>query len=82
MFLGFSQIVTETLPALQELKKEGLVRAVGITGLPLDIYPYVLDKQVFRVATDVAMQLDSVTFSELVLCPDSAAPAAAGLAHN
>ena len=32
MFLGFSQIVTETLPALQELKKEGLVRAVGITG--------------------------------------------------
>lgn len=38
------QIVTKTLPALQELKKEGLVRAIGITGLPLDIYPYVLDR--------------------------------------
>ena len=38
------QIVTETLPALQKLKKEGLVRAIGITGLPLDIYSYVLDR--------------------------------------
>ncbi len=39
-----TQIVTETLPALQELKKEGLVRHIGITGLPLDIYSYILDR--------------------------------------
>lgn len=38
------QIVTETLPALHELKKEGLVRHIGITGLPLDIYSYILDR--------------------------------------
>ncbi|KAK9819654.1 hypothetical protein WJX72_000807 [[Myrmecia] bisecta] len=38
------QIVTETIPALQKLKKQGLVRFIGITGLPLDIYTYVLDR--------------------------------------
>lgn len=38
------QIVTETIPALQKLRDQGLVRAIGITGLPLDIYPYVVDK--------------------------------------
>ena len=38
------QIVTETIPALQKLKEQGLVRAIGITGLPLDIYSYVLDR--------------------------------------
>ena len=38
------QIAVETIPALQKLKEKGLVRAIGITGLPLDIYPYILDK--------------------------------------
>ena len=43
---GFVQIVKETLPALQKLKKEGLVRHIGITGLPLKIYHYVIDRSV------------------------------------
>ena len=38
------QIVTETIPALQKLKDQGLVKFIGITGLPLDIYTYVLDR--------------------------------------
>ena len=38
------QIVHETLPALLSLKEEGLVRHIGITGLPLEIFPYVLDR--------------------------------------
>lgn len=38
------QIVTETIPALQKLKQQGVVRHIGITGLPLDIYTYVLDR--------------------------------------
>ena len=38
------QIVNETLPALQRLKEEGLVRHIGITGLPLKVYRYVLDR--------------------------------------
>ena len=38
------QIVDETIPALQKLKQEGLVKFIGITGYPLDIYTYVLDR--------------------------------------
>ncbi len=39
-----AQIVTETIPALQKLKEQGLIRAIGISGLPLDIFSYVLDR--------------------------------------
>ena len=38
------QIVTDTIPALQKLKEQGLIRAIGISGLPLDIFSYVLDR--------------------------------------
>ncbi len=38
------QVVSETIPALLKLKQEGLVRHIGITGLPLKIFPYVLDR--------------------------------------
>eukprot|EP00884_Botryococcus_braunii_P017140 jgi/Botrbrau1/4109/Bobra.152_3s0057.2 len=43
-FTHLDQIVNETLPALLKLKEQGLVRFIGITGLPLAIYPYVLDR--------------------------------------
>ena len=39
-----SQIVEETLPALQKLKEQGLIRFIGFTGLPLKIYRSVLDR--------------------------------------
>lgn len=38
------QIVTETLPALERLREQGKTRFVGITGLPLRIFPAVLDR--------------------------------------
>uniref|UniRef100_A0A383VNC4 NADP-dependent oxidoreductase domain-containing protein n=1 Tax=Tetradesmus obliquus TaxID=3088 RepID=A0A383VNC4_TETOB len=38
------QTVDETLPALQQLKQQGVIRAIGITGYPLDIFSYILDK--------------------------------------
>ena len=38
------QIVNETLPALQRLKEQGIVRHIGITGLPFSIFHYVLDR--------------------------------------
>lgn len=38
------QIVNETLPALAALRDAGLVRHIGITGLPLKIYRSVLDR--------------------------------------
>ena len=37
-------MVNETLPALVKLREQGLVRFIGITGLPLKIFPYILDR--------------------------------------
>jgi L-galactose dehydrogenase len=44
LLLLLLQIVDETLPALLELKQQGVIRAIGITGYPLDIFRYILDK--------------------------------------
>ncbi|KAJ4965457.1 hypothetical protein NE237_017306 [Protea cynaroides] len=43
-FGSLDQIVNETIPALQKLKEAGKIRFVGITGLPLGIFNYVLDR--------------------------------------
>ncbi|KAL3157436.1 hypothetical protein ABBQ32_011906 [Trebouxia sp. C0010 RCD-2024] len=43
-FGNLDQVVNETLPALVKLKDQGLVRFIGITGLPLKIFPYILDR--------------------------------------
>lgn len=41
---SLDQIVEETIPALNKLRKAGKTRFVGITGLPLEIFTYVLDR--------------------------------------
>jgi L-galactose dehydrogenase len=43
-FADPDQIVNETLPALLHLKTQGLARFIGITGLPLKIFPQLLDR--------------------------------------
>jgi len=43
-FVHLDQIVTETLPALLMLKEKGRVRHIGITGLPLKVFKYVIDR--------------------------------------
>mmetsp|Transcript_4233 Transcript_4233/g.13469 ORF Transcript_4233/g.13469 Transcript_4233/m.13469 type:complete len:269 (-) Transcript_4233:57-863(-) len=43
-FRSLDQIINETLPALKTLKDQGKVRFVGITGLPLKVFQYVLDR--------------------------------------
>ncbi|GMH43598.1 hypothetical protein BSKO_11520 [Bryopsis sp. KO-2023] len=43
-FVNLDQIVNETLPALKKLKEKGVIRFIGISGLPLKIFRNVLDK--------------------------------------
>ncbi|KAM7479066.1 hypothetical protein LguiA_027279 [Lonicera macranthoides] len=43
-FGSLDQIVNETIPALQKLKETGKIRFIGITGLPLGVFTYVLDR--------------------------------------
>ena len=41
-FGNIDQIVTETIPALHKLKDAGKIKAVGFSGYPLEIFPYVV----------------------------------------
>lgn len=43
-FGSLDQIVNETIPALQKLREAGKIRFIGITGLPLSVFTYVLDR--------------------------------------
>ncbi len=43
-FSDQNQIIQETIPALHELKESGLVKHVGITGLPLDLLLQVVEQ--------------------------------------
>lgn len=43
-FADLDQIVNETLPALVRLRDAGRIGHIGITGLPLKIFPAVLDR--------------------------------------
>lgn len=60
-FTDLDQIVNETLPAMLKLKAAGRVGHLGITGLPLKIFPYVID----RVGPDVVEMLLSFCHYEL-----------------
>eukprot|EP00871_Galdieria_phlegrea_P003905 jgi/Galph1/4515/GphlegSOOS_G3152.1 len=41
-FGDMNQIIEESLPMLESLKRKGIVRAIGVTGLPLRIFTQVL----------------------------------------
>ncbi|HZO85059.1 MAG TPA: aldo/keto reductase, partial [Verrucomicrobiae bacterium] len=43
-FTSINKVVDETIPALQRLKRQGKVRKVSVSGLPLRIFPKVLDQ--------------------------------------
>ncbi len=43
-FGSLDQVVAETIPALRRLQEAGKVRFVGVTGLPLRIFQYVLER--------------------------------------
>ena len=41
---SLDQVIHETIPALRELQKRGKARFVGITGLPLKVFRYVMER--------------------------------------
>lgn len=43
-FGSYQQVIEEGIPALEELKKQGKIRFLGVTGLPLTIFEKVLNK--------------------------------------
>lgn len=43
-FADHDVVLRETLPTLLELKRAGIVRHIGITGLPLKIFPALIDR--------------------------------------
>ena len=66
-FVEMRQIVNETLPALRKIRQQGKVRFVGISGYPMKIFKYVLD----RTDLDVVLSynhytLQNTMFADLV----------------
>ncbi|MBS0263865.1 MAG: aldo/keto reductase [Planctomycetes bacterium] len=62
-FVEMSQIVEETLPALRKVQQQGKVRYVGISGYPMNIFRYVLD----RTDLDVILSYNHYTLQNTML---------------
>lgn len=62
-FVEMSQIVEETLPALRKLKEQGKVRFIGISGYPMCMFKYVLD----RTEVDVILSYNHYTLQNTML---------------
>src|SRR6476646_9571381 len=62
-FVEMSQIVEETLPALRKVQQQGKVRFVGISGYPMNIFRYVLE----RAELDVVLSYNHYTLQNTML---------------
>jgi aryl-alcohol dehydrogenase-like predicted oxidoreductase len=62
-FIDMDQIVEETLPALLKLQHQGKVRFIGISGYPMKIFRYVLD----RANLDVILSYNHYTLQNSML---------------
>jgi L-galactose dehydrogenase len=62
-FVDMSQIVEETLPALRKVQQQGKVRWVGISGYPMKVFTYVLD----RAPLDVVLSYNHYTLQNTML---------------
>jgi L-galactose dehydrogenase len=62
-FVDMRQIVEETLPMMRVLQKKGMVRFVGISGYPMNIFKYVLD----RTDLDVILSYNHYTLQNTML---------------
>lgn len=62
-FVDLRQIVDETLPALRGLQRQGKVRFIGVSGYPMQIFRWVLD----RVELDVVLSYNHYTLQNTML---------------
>lgn len=62
-FVEMSQIVEETLPALRKVQQQGKVRFIGVSGYPMKMFRYVLD----RTELDVVLSYNHYTLQNTQL---------------
>jgi aryl-alcohol dehydrogenase-like predicted oxidoreductase len=62
-FVDMRQIVEETLPALRKVRQQGKVRFIGVSGYPMNIFRYVLD----RADLDVILSYNHYTLQNTML---------------
>lgn len=62
-FVDMQQIVDETLPALRKVQQQGKVRFVGVSGYPMKMFRYVLD----RAPLDVMLSYNHYTLQNTML---------------
>lgn len=62
-FVDMAQVVQETLPALRKIQRQGKVRFVGVSGYPMNIFRYVLE----RAKLDVILSYNHYTLQNTML---------------
>ena len=62
-FVDMAQIVNETLPALRKIRDQGKVRFIGVSGYPMSMFRYVLD----RTDLDVILSYNHYTLQNTML---------------
>jgi aryl-alcohol dehydrogenase-like predicted oxidoreductase len=62
-FVDMQQIVDETLPALRRVQEQGKVRFVGVSGYPMKVFRFVLD----RAPLDVVLSYNHYTLQNSML---------------
>ena len=62
-FVDMSKVVEETLPALRKVQQQGKVRFVGVSGYPMKMFRYVLD----RAPLDVILSYNHYTLQNTML---------------
>jgi L-galactose dehydrogenase len=66
-FGNLDQVVSETIPALRKLQKQGKVGFVGITGFPLKAFTYVLNRaEVDSILTYCHYSLNNTTLEKII----------------
>src|SRR3954464_14005455 len=62
-FVDMAQIVEETLPALEKIRQQGKVRFIGVSGYPMKLFRYILD----RAPLDVILSYNHYTLQNTML---------------